>query len=51
VGQIIPALLTRVARRCDAALGIEAEWVQPIVMTACCSGMLVAALALLIVGV
>lgn len=51
MGQIMPALLMRVAQRCDAALGIEAEWVQPIVMTACCSGMLVAALALLIVGV
>jgi hypothetical protein len=48
---MMPTLLVRVARQCDAALGIEAEWVQPIVMTACCSGMLVGAVALLVVEV
>ena len=43
-------LLLRAARRCDAVVGIQPEWIQPIVMTSCCSGMLVAALTLLVTG-
>ena len=47
----MPLLFLRVARGCDVAVGIEPEWIQPVVMTACCSGMLVAALAVLVIGI
>lgn len=43
-------LLVRVARSCELVVGVEPEWIQPIVMTGCCSGMLVASLMVLVVG-
>jgi hypothetical protein len=42
--------ILRVAQGHEAE-AIEPEWIQPIVMTACCAGLLVAALAVLVLGI
>jgi hypothetical protein len=47
----MPLLFLRVARGATWRLGFP-EWIPPVVMTpACCSGMLVAALAVLVMGI